>query len=101
MITLSLYSFTTHFLPLSKLGIVTAAFVGIYILHRASQVGLVVKNPPVGAEGDVCVIPVLGRCPGGGQGNPLQCSCLENLVDRGASGLQSRGRRESDTMEVT
>ena len=25
-----------------------------------------------------------GRSPGGGQGNPLQCSCLENPMDRGA-----------------
>ena len=29
-------------------------------------------------------IPGLGRYPGGGQGNPLQYSCLENLMDRGA-----------------
>ena len=32
--------------------------------------------------GDPCLIPVLGRSPGGGHGNPLQYSCLENLVDR-------------------
>ena len=25
-----------------------------------------------------------GRCPGGGHGNPLQCSCLENSIDRGS-----------------
>ena len=36
-------------------------------------------------------IPGLGRCPGEGNGNPLQYSCLENLMDRGAVGLQSRG----------
>ena len=29
-------------------------------------------------------IPGLGRSPRGGRGNPLQCSCLENLMDRGA-----------------
>ena len=29
-------------------------------------------------------IPGSGRAPGGGHGNPLQCSCLENLKDRGA-----------------
>ena len=56
----------------------------IYTLHRASQVGLVVKNPPAGTAGDLGLIPVLGRYPGGGQGNPLQYSCLENLMDRGA-----------------
>ena len=29
-------------------------------------------------------VPELGRSPGGGHGNPLQCSCLENFMDRGA-----------------
>ena len=29
-------------------------------------------------------IPGLGRCPGGGHGNPVQYSCLENPIDRGA-----------------
>ena len=46
---------------------------------------LVVKNPPVNA-GDVrgvCLIAGLGRSPGGGNGNPLQYSCLENPKDRG------------------
>ena len=33
---------------------------------------------------DVGLIPGLGRSPGGGNDNPLQYSCLENLVDRGA-----------------
>ena len=32
---------------------------------------------------DVCLIPGLGRSPGGEQGNPLQYSCLENAMDRG------------------
>ena len=34
--------------------------------------------------GDVSLIPGLGRSPGKGNGNPLQCSCLENSMDRGA-----------------
>ena len=34
--------------------------------------------------GDMGLIPALGRSPGGGHGNPLQCSCLENSMDRGA-----------------
>ena len=34
--------------------------------------------------GDTGLIPGLGRSPGGGHGNPLQCSCLENPMDRGA-----------------
>ena len=42
-----------------------------------------VKNSPAKA-GDTGSIPGLGRSPGGGSGNPLQCSCLENSMDRGA-----------------
>ena len=42
-----------------------------------------VKHPPANA-GDVSLIPGLGRSPGGGHGNPLQCSSLENPMDRGA-----------------
>ena len=33
--------------------------------------------------GDLASIPGLGRCPGGGNGNPFQYSCLENSMDRG------------------
>ena len=48
--------------------------------------GSVVKNPPasIGDAGDVGLIPGLGRSPGIGNGNPLQDSCLENSMDRGA-----------------
>ena len=51
-----------------------------------SQVVLVVKNLPANAgDGrDGGSIPVSGRSPGGGHGNPLQSSCLENPMDRGA-----------------
>ena len=45
--------------------------------------GSVVKTPPANA-GDVGWIPRLGRSPGEGNGNPLQYSCLENPMDRGA-----------------
>ena len=53
---------------------------------RTSQVALVVKNLPANA-GDIIdsgSISGLGRSPGGGHGNPLQYSCLENPMDRGA-----------------
>ena len=45
-----------------------------------------VKNPPAnaGEPGNVGLIPGPGRSPGGGHGNPLQYSCLENPMDRGA-----------------
>ena len=47
---------------------------------------LVVKNPPVNAGDirDAGLIPGLGRSPGGGHGNPLQYSYVENSMDRGA-----------------
>ena len=47
--------------------------------------------------GDPGSIPVLGRSPGEGNSSPLQYSCLENPMDRGASRLQSMGPQESDT----
>jgi len=45
--------------------------------------GSMVKNPPANVR-DMGSIPVLGRFPGEGNGNPLQYSCLRNLMDRGA-----------------
>ena len=53
---------------------------------RPSQVVLVVKNLPanVGDRRDLGLIPGSGRSPGGGQGNPLQYSCLGKPKDRGA-----------------
>ena len=50
---------------------------------RASQVALMVKNLPASA-GDMDLAPGLGRSPGGQHDNPLQYSCLENPMDRGA-----------------
>ena len=51
-----------------------------------SKVALVVWNLPanVGHARDTDLIPASGRSPGGGHGNRLQCSCLENSMDRGA-----------------
>ena len=51
----------------------------------ASQVALVVKNPPASAGDvrDMGSVPGLGRSPGKGNGNPLQYFCLENPIDRG------------------
>jgi len=50
--------------------------------------------------GDLGLIPGLGRSPGGGHGNPLQYSCLENSYgQRSLVGYSPRGRKESDTTE--
>ena len=51
----------------------------------------------VGASGDVGSISGSGRSPGGGRGNPLQYSCLENLMDRGAWWVKSMGVAKSRT----
>ena len=55
-------------------------------IKRASQVVVMVKNLPAntGDLRDVGLITGSGRSPGGGNGNPLQNSCLENPTDRGA-----------------
>ena len=54
---------------------------------------LVVKNPLANAGDlrDGCSIPGLGRSPGGGHGNPLQYSCLQNPMVEEPDGLQSIG----------
>ena len=64
-----------------------------------SQVALVVKNPPANAGDtrDTGSIPGSGRSPGGGHGNPLQYSCLENPMDRGAWWATVHGLTKSQT----
>ena len=57
-----------------------------------------VKNPPANA-GDAGSIPGLERSSGGGNGNPLQYSCLENSMDRGAWRATVHGVTELDTTE--
>ena len=62
-----------------------------------------VKNPPADAGDirDMGSIPGSGRSPGGGHGNPLQYSCLENPMDRGAWRAVVHRVTESDTTEGT
>ena len=61
------------------------------------QVVLVVKNllDNTGDLRDTGSIPGLGRSPGGGHSNPLQYSCLENSMDRGAWGATVHGVTQS------
>ena len=47
--------------------------------------------------GDLCSIPGLGKSPGGDHGNPLQYSCLENPMDRGAWQATVHGVTKSQT----
>ena len=65
--------------------------------------GTVVKNPPASAGDirDVDFIPGLGRSPGEGNGKPLQYSCLEHPIDRGAWRATVHRVKEMDTTEVT
>ena len=66
--------------------------------HRVPG-GTVVKNPPANA-GDTRAmgsIPGSGRYPGLGNGNPLQYSCLENFMDRGAWQATVHGVAKSRT----
>ena len=69
------------------------------VTRVASQVALVVKNPPAngGDVRDLGSIPGSGRSPGGGHGNPLQYSCLENPMYRGAWRATVHGVKESQT----
>ena len=59
--------------------------------------GLAVKNPPAKAE-DIGLIPGdVGRSPRGGNGTPLQDSCLGNVIDRGAWWPAAHGVAKSGT----
>ena len=62
--------------------------------------GSAVKNPPANA-GDMSSIPGLGRSPGEGNGKPLQYSCLENPMDRGAWWATVDRVAGSDVTEAT
>ena len=55
------------------------------MVRQASQMALMVQNPPANAGDirDTGSTPGSRRSPGGGHGNPLQYSCLENPMDKG------------------
>ena len=59
-------------------------FTVLYYKIRTSQVARVVKNLPANAGDvrDTGSMPGWARSPGGGHGNPLQYSCLENPMER-------------------
>ena len=76
----------------------------LYLNSGASQVELVVKNLPADA-GDlrgVDSITESGKSPGGGHGNSLQYSCLENPHgQRSLAGYSLQGHKQSDKTEAT
>ena len=79
------------------------AFIIYYWRIKDLQVVLVVKNPHANAGDtwDMGLIPGLGRCPGGGHGNPLQYFYPENSMDRGASWATVHGASKSRTLLST
>ena len=76
-------------------------------LERHAQLGLpwwlsnTESTRSAGVAGNAGLIPGPGRSPGGGHGNPLQYSHLENPMDRGAWRATVHGVAESDRTEVT
>ena len=60
--------------------------------------GSVSLSANTGDIGDAISIPGSGRSPGGGNGNPLQCSCLGNPMDRGALWATVHGLREKSDL---
>ena len=72
-------------------------------MAEGSLGGTVVKNLPANAGdiGDSGLIPGLGRSPREGNGNPLQYSCLENSMDRGAWQAIVHGVTEFDMTKYT
>ena len=63
------------------------------IMCQAQFCGTVEKNPP--AREDGASVPVFKRSPGGGNGNPLEYSCMKNSMDRGARLTAVRGVAKS------
>jgi len=83
-----------------KLQKIALSFAFCHLNQQASQVVPVVKNPSANA-GDTSSTPWSGRSPGGGNGNPLQYSYLENSMDRGVwqATYSPWGHKESNTTE--
>ena len=82
-----------------QLSIFSSSLFSLVYGQRTFQVTVVVKNPPASAGDarDTGSVPGSGRSPGIGNGNPLQYSCLENSMDRGAWWATVHGAAESRT----
>ena len=76
----------------------------VQLAHKSFPGDASGKDPPASAEGIGAVGSILGsgRSPGGGHGNPLQYSCLENPHgQRRLVGYSPEGLKESDTTRMT
>jgi len=73
----------------------------LYAFIWASLMAQLVGKESTCNVGELGSIPVLGRSPGGGHGNPLQYSCLESPMDRGAGRLLSMGSQRDGHDWVT
>ena len=71
--------------------------------YDLAQMVLAVKNLPANAGDirDVGSVPGSGRSPGGGNGNPLQYSHLQNPMDGSLADYSPQGRKQLDTTEAT
>ena len=69
----------------------------IFHVLRASLAAQMIKNLPTIQETQVGLVPGSGRSPAEGNGSPLQYSCLENPMDRGAWGAPLHGVTKSQT----
>ena len=68
-----------------------------YIKKRYDFLGGSDNKEPACNAGDLGSIPGLGRCPGEGNGDPLQCFCMRNPMDRGAWWATVHGVAKSQT----
>ena len=86
------------FASVNILSVKYEAILLVYTKCKGFPGGTVVKNPPAktGDARDEGSIPGSRRCPGVGNGYPLQCSCLGNSKDRGACGYSPWDHKELD-----
>ena len=88
--------FPFFYLTQKEEALATSEIYGSLMWLQGFPGGSVVKNPPANA-GDTDSIPGAGRSPGEGNGNPLQYSCLGNLLDRADWRAAVQGVTKSQT----
>ena len=84
--------------PSRLVSIILIFVIVLFYLLKSFPSGSDIKESACNA-GDLGSIPGMGRSLGEGNGNPLQCSCLENPMDRGAWRAAVHGVTELDMTE--